>query len=568
MSGDIVKRGIIMRNKILLGVSVFNLLLYMAMQSIWSGIEGMLGVGWLQYLILGLLVATVMVLLFPVVTKTKKNWVWIPGALAIALFGALAYMFYLGIGSLHYILRSFIEYTLILFGVSFVLYLFFYFPKTRLWANGIFRITIMAFMIVVILVVGFLTNNVMISTHPTVFVVEDEYQIVWTTSIDSTGIVKIGDDTYVDTYSGSADSFTKVHKVSVPMSVLDSAGAYEIESTNYIYRGPYSGLAGRTVTESHTFRPVDLTDGIQIYTIADAHEYVGAASKTGTYFGDDLDLLVMDGDIASFLEEESDIKMIHKIAYNITQGSRPVVYARGNHEVKGEWADELYKYVGSKNESFYFTFNLSGIFGIVLDLGEDHPDDWWEFYGTAYFTEYRNEQTAFLNDILASGEYNDPSVLFRLVVCHMPITNVYSDTSDFGSGTYFLETIKNDWTDLLNDMDVDLLLSGHTHQLFQFLPGMPVGTDLYYNENYYDSTKSHGYMTDADFPAFTVSRRSDVQTPRVAENLFGKKLIGMATVIDLDSSTMRCFYTNSDLEIVDIIKPFSGESVTEFDLTF
>jgi len=555
-----------MRNRILFGVSLFTLVLYMSMQSIWSGIEGMFGVSWLQYVILGLILGATVVLFMPMVIKTKKNWVWIPGGLSIALGIAILYMLYLGIGSFHYIFRSFIEYVMILAGTTFVLYLFFYFPKTKLWADSVFRIVLISVMILILGAVSFFSGFVLISTHPTVFAVEDEYQIVWTTSIDATGLVKIGNDTYVDTYSGSADSFTTVHKVVVPMSVLDQAGEYEIISTNYLYRGPYSGLEGHTVTETYEFRPVDLSDGIQIYTIADAHEYVGAASKTGTYFGDSLDLLVMAGDIASFLEKESDIKIIHRIAYNITGGTRPVVYARGNHETKGEWADELYKYVGSVNESFYFTFNLSGIFGIVLDLGEDHPDDWWEYYDTAYFTEYRDMQTEFLNDVIAKDAYSDPGVVFKLVICHMPITNVYSDTSDFGSGIYFLETIKNLWTDLLNTIDIDLSLSGHTHQLMQFLPGMPVNETLYYDEAYYDTTKSHGYMTDADFPAFTVSRRSDVQTPYVKENLFGQKLIGMATTIDLANSEMHMLYTDSNLQVVDIVVPFTGESVTGFDL--
>ncbi|MBN2504557.1 MAG: metallophosphoesterase, partial [Bacilli bacterium] len=518
-----------MKTKIFLAVSLFNLVFYLAMESIWSGIEGMFGLSWLQYLFLFLLIVLFFVALILSAKNIEKKSTWIVGGLVFAFTIALSYMFYLGIGSLRYILRNFIIYS-VTFGLAlFVLYLFLGFPKTRLWHRRCFRLCFLSLVIGVIFIVGFFANYVMITNMPTVFVVEDEYQIVWTTSIEASGQVKVGDDIYSETYAGSIDSQTKVHKVIVPMAVLDANEGYEVISTNYLYRGPYSGLAGRTVRKSFAFRPVDLTDGLQFYTLADTHEYVHAGSETGTYYGDELDFLIMDGDISSFVDTVSDITIIHKIAYNITKGERPVIYARGNHEVKGLVANELYKYVGSKNEKFYFTFNLGGVFGIVLDLGEDHPDDWWEYYDTAYFTEYRNEQTAFLASVVADAKYLDPGVVFRLGICHMPIVNVYNHDSAYDEDDLYLDEIKNDWTELLNNINLDLMLSGHRHQLLQFLEDTPKLETLYYHDNYSLSSSPVGYMTDANFPTFLVSRRSDVQTPSINENLFGRKIIGLAT---------------------------------------
>jgi len=291
---------------------------------------------------------------------------------------------------------------------------------------------------------------------------------------------------------------------------------------------------------------------------------VDAGSKTGTYYGDDLDFLVLAGDISSFVDTISDIAIIHRIAYNITKGERPVVYARGNHEVKGLEANELHKYVGSKAERFYYTFTLGGVYGIVLDLGEDHPDDWWEYYDTAHFTDYRDEQTGFLETVLSSGAYNDPSIRFRLGICHMPIVNVYNHASAYDETDLFLDDIKNEWTTLLNGMGLDLMLSGHRHQLLQFLEDTPTQTTLFYHDNYSDSVQPVGYMTDANFPTFLISRRSDVQNPKVEENLFGRKIIGLATSVDFSTMMMDIRYTNSEKEQVTIVQPFSGESLTQF----
>lgn len=557
-----------MKNKLFLILAIFNLLLYLAMKSIWSGIEGMFGVSWLQYLLLGLLVVDALLALFLRVRKTQGALPWIVAGFAIVFLGGLGYMFYLGIGSLRYILRSFLILVAILMGILLIGFFLFRYPRTKLASSRGFRLTLMALICSGGLALLFLANVVFLSAKPVVYAVEDTYQIVWTTSIEATGVVTIGEDSYHDLSAGSQDSFTRIHKVEVPMAILNAAGRYEISSTHYIYRGPYSGLAGRTIKATYDFRPLDPDDGLQIYSLSDAHEYVGAASKSGTYFGEDLDLLVLAGDIASHLEMQADMELILTIAHNITLGSRPVVYARGNHEVKGDVANKLSQVTGSINDAFYYTFRLGPVFGIVLDLGEDHPDDWWEYYGTAHFDEYRIEQTAFLNQVLAEGDHQDPGIEFKLAICHIPITYVASHDGGTTEASLFLAEVKQEWTTLLNEIGVDLLISGHHHQLLQFLPDMTPFETLYFHENYQDSTDPKGYMTDADFPTFIVSRRSDTQDPKIKENLFGRKLIGLATEIDLEAKTMTLAYTNTLQEIVPIIRPFTGESVTLFALSF
>ena len=559
---------ITLKNKCFLILATFNLLFYLAMKSIWSGIEGIFGVSWLQYLLLGLLVVGALLALFLRLKNTQGALPWIVEGFALLLLGGLGYMFYLGIGSLRYILRSFLINMGLLAGVLLMGFFLFRYPKTKLASSRGFRNTLIALIGSGVLAFMFLANVVFLSAKPVVYAVEDTYQIVWTTSIDATGVVKVGEDSYPDLYQGSQDSFTRIHKVEVPMAVLDAAGKYEISSTNYIYRGPYSGLAGRTVKASYDFRPLDPDDGLQIYSLSDTHEYVSAATNCGTYFGDDLDLLVLAGDIASHLEMQSDMDLILTIAHNITLGKRPVVYARGNHEVKGDVANKLFQVTGSANDALYYTFCLGPVYGIVLDLGEDHPDDWWEYYGTAHFDEYRNEQTAFLNQVLAEKDFQDPGVEFILAICHMPITYVSSHDGGTTEASLFLGELQREWTGLLNEMGVDLLISGHHHQLFQFLPDMTPYETLIFHENYQSSTDPKGYMSDADFPTFIVSRRSDVQDPKVKENLFGRKLTGLATEIDLDSKTMTHVYTNTLQEIVPIIRPFTGESVTTFALSF
>ena len=123
------------------------------------------------------------------------------------------------------------------------------------------------------------------------------------------------------------------------------------------------------------------------------------------------------------VETEEDARLASELAHSITGGEIPVIYARGNHEIKGEQAENLYKYVGSRNQGFAYWVTLSDqVFGVVLDMGEDHEDDWWEYYGTAQFDLYRQEQTRMLEQLLAAGDYE--SYPYRMAICHIPIVHV------------------------------------------------------------------------------------------------------------------------------------------------
>ena len=540
-------------------LTVFNLLFYYAMRSFWSGIEGMFGIGWLAYLLFFVIIALVVTAILLRLLKCKnKILFWILFGLSLAITGGLGYMFYLGIGSLQYVIRTFCDGLLLTAIIYLIWFMIFVYPRTKFSKYKLIKVPLFLLVFILILIQIFDLRINYFTYNPVVYAVEDEYQIVWSTNARSTGVVTVGDNTYYDLYAGSERSQTKIHKVSVPMSVLDVAGSYTVTSTTVIYRGPYSGVKGRTLSKTIAFKPVDLSDGLKYYALSDTHEYAKAANKAGTYWQDELDFLLLIGDISSHLETSDDINLINEIAHNITGGQRPVIYARGNHEVKAHMADRLYRYVGSKNENFYYTFKLNGIYGIVMDLGEDHNDDWWEFYDLAHFDLYRAEQTAFLEELLLSGEYANPDIQYRMLVSHIPVSYVPGD---------FLKDFKEEWTILLNQFDLDIALSGHHHQLMPITTDIPANVELSFHGDYYhDTTTIRGYRTASNFDTFIISRRSDVQDINVPENLFGRKLTGLAVNADFGGGTQTICYTNTKSEKVDVVNPFTGAHFTELSI--
>ena len=417
-------------------------------------------------------------------------------AVIVVLFGAKDYM--------RFIMVHFWESAAITGCIAaFALLLFF--PVKNNWFSVAWKSILVAVVILVCVVLGYELRPCDFTYGAVVYAVEDEYQIVFSTSDSAVAWVEIGGECYYDLYAGSMRSADKVHKVTVPQGVLDEAKGYTVCAQQMIYRGPFGGYKGETIWRNYEFRPVDTSDGIQHVALSDVHEAVEAATAAATT-RTNTDFVVLVGDLISMVETEKDAQLANELAHGITGGEIPVIYARGNHEIKGEYGELLYKYVGSQNQEFYYWVTLGeDIFAVVLDIGEDHEDDWWEYYGTAQFEQYRAAQTEMLEEILASGK-QEP-YRYRMAICHIPVNYV-------GSKGYF-EEFCNSTTALLNDMDVDIALSGHKHVMWPMLPGQTEPhAELTYSKGYkgVEGKTDGGYLTDHNFPAFLVGRRSNSLT--------------------------------------------------------
>ena len=394
-----------------------------------------------------------------------------------------------------------------------------------------------------------------------VYAVEDEYQIVFSTNHSATAWVEVGGEKYYDLFAGSMKSKDTVHKIIVPQEKLDAAKGYTIHAEKMIYRGPFGGFKGKEISKSYNFRPVNSADGLVYYTITDAHHARRGAVDAATSV-ENLDFIVILGDTVGMVEYEQNVLLTNQIAYEVTKGEIPVVYARGNHEIKGDYAEDLHKYVGSKNGNFYYWFKLSDVFGITLDLGEDHDDGWWEYYDTDRFTLYHNEQTEFLKELVETKPYENYN--YTLVACHIPIQFVNSRKDHV--------EVKATWTELLNEIQPDLAVYGHQHDLYPFFDGQDTMYNddgkLVYNSQFKGETgKTYGgYLTDYEFNGFIAGRRGREQDDEIG-SINRTDYVGFAVSVDLKNNTQKCWYVNSDGEAVSVYNPFvEGAAQNEFVL--
>ncbi len=351
---------------------------------------------------------------------------------------------------------------------------------------------------------------IMLKTAPAVFAVNKEYQIMVPVASPSLMWVKVGDSEYYDECNGIMRSITEVHRISVPMDVLDKAGKYTVCEREIIERKPYFPTSKETVFYEYNFRPVKTDGEVRAYHIADAHNHIDEPIKAAKAFGD-IDFLIMNGDIPDHSGETANFNTIYEIADKVTGGEIPIVFSRGNHDLRGFYAEKMAEYTPSENLNTYYTFTLGSIWGIILDCGEDKPDSHEEYGGTVACHCFRNRQTEFIKRVIENrkNEYENKDIKTRLVISHNPFTYLQEPPFDIE------REIFSEWARLLKEnVKPDLMISGHLHGVFIKNPGedmdhlgqpcpLVVGSDI--KDNYFvgagfifNGEKTKVEITDSD----------------------------------------------------------------------
>ncbi len=289
------------------------------------------------------------------------------------------------------------------------------------------------------------------TTHPTVFIVEDTYQIAFATNATGYGWVEIDGVEYKDSQNGLLRWNSKYHKITVPQEALNTARSYKICFRSLSDRPSYDPVPGSAVSRTYPFDPIPEDQDPVFFCSSDQHGTNTNCLKISQSRA--FDVYVFGGDYISTLTDDSGVKLLLDMTGSVTQGRKPTIYTRGNHEIRGSNCEDISLVSGySEKTGPYYTVKLPGIFGIVLDAGEDKVDSHSEYGGTVQFATYREEQTRWLREVVKSREWEKYPI--RMVFAHVPFTFYASDT--------FEETY-TEWADLCDQMGISLLVCGHKH---------------------------------------------------------------------------------------------------------
>lgn len=295
-----------------------------------------------------------------------------------------------------------------------------------------------------------------LACYPTVFVVENRYEILVFAKENGIIAIKVGNEIFFEENNGALSSEKRFAKISVPQTVLDACKNYTVLYRKTVDRKIYYPIFESELCESFDFCPLEKTEDIKVYHIADVHRAFGSAERAAGFFGNDTDLFVVNGDISEF-RSESDYLDAAGFTGRISKGKIPVVLARGNHDARGKQADRFTDYFPGNGKKSYYEFDAGVLHGLVLDCGEDKRDAHKEYNGVNAFEAFRKSETEFLTHLQPTeGKIN-------FAICHIcPIfpTENAGDCFDIERETYKC------WNANLKRINVRFMLSGHLHKQF------------------------------------------------------------------------------------------------------
>lgn len=334
------------------------------------------------------------------------------------------------------------------------------------------------------------------AAFPAVYTTENVYQIFIPVREASVMWATVEGQRFDDARGGVLRSGTLCHKVTVPMELLDRAGEYTLHWRRIPERKPYFTEAGDEETVTFCFRPVPETGNLRLCHLSDTHGLlhpavhaaeIAATEETDKAVGekagvttrepsvrtpvpDGFDLILFTGDVHNHNGGETEYHALPRLVSELAHGEIPIVYARGNHDTRGAFAEHLPEIAPTVGGAYYYTFRLGGLWGLVLDCGEDKPDNHPEYGFVNDFALYREAESAFLRRLTeksgnlpgsretASLSPDAPDIRWRLVISHVPFPFPKEPPFDIERGRYA------DWCRMIGKgIRPDLMVSGHLH---------------------------------------------------------------------------------------------------------
>lgn len=279
--------------------------------------------------------------------------------------------------------------------------------------------------------------------------------VVWMTDTPSHAKLRLGDGDSVREIEPQVDGLVPVgqrHVVTVTGLAPGKRYTYEAIATRVVKLKPYwpdKGLSTSSqAAEFTTFDPRQ--SSIAFSVVADTHEdtaRIGRLMKMVDW--PHTDALLHLGDAFHWLDSEEQLwgKWLRPTLAALGPG-KPLLFARGNHELRGPFARQLAGYVPAPEGRYYYARAMGPVQLLVLDTAEDKPDDTNVYAQLNRTIPYRAEELAWLKEQAAGQRF--AKVPFRVVAMHQ---------GDWG----WLPDNGAAWTALANQAGIDLVIAGHEH---------------------------------------------------------------------------------------------------------
>ncbi|MGL5317729.1 MAG: metallophosphoesterase [Bacteroidales bacterium] len=256
---------------------------------------------------------------------------------------------------------------------------------------------------------------------------------------------------------GQSFCYNTIHHVRLKALTPGKKYYYRVASREITLYAAYKKEFGEPVySDIYPYNPVPVENhDFNAVVFNDLHKNEKTLARLADQIDlNQLDLIFFNGDcIDDPKDEDSVLKFMNFVHDKLNASSVPVIYIRGNHEIRNAYSiqlRDLIDYIGG--ETSYGAFSFGGTRFVMLDCGEDKPDDHWVYYGLNSFESFRNEQTEFLREELRSKAHK--RAMNRVLIHHIPI---------YGYETEY-EPCRELWSPLLQKSKFDIALNAHTHE--------------------------------------------------------------------------------------------------------
>jgi hypothetical protein len=238
--------------------------------------------------------------------------------------------------------------------------------------------------------------------------------------------------------------------------------------TRYWWRVVNAPLQGGPpeLSAVHSFKTLDSSCSTTNFAVwSDTHDHADTISRLQQLTNaDPPDFLVWNGDLSNNVETPEAIPGLYVCPgkTDLSAGP-PVLLTRGNHDVRGLWANRVSEYVDFPAGRSFYAFRSGPLAAVILDTGEDKPDRHPTFRGMAAFEPLIEEQARWLAQIIQLPAFK--SAPYRLAFCHIPLRLKVEGPLDYDQGGYDLYSRRGReaWHGALVQWGAQAILSGHLH---------------------------------------------------------------------------------------------------------
>lgn len=304
---------------------------------------------------------------------------------------------------------------------------------------------------------------------------ETEVTIVWESDVPSVGWVELAPNDgshfysierprHYDTTNG-VKNVSQLHAIKIVGLNPGTVYRYRVYSQEVLsHKGIKVKYGDVVATNVYSKKPLDFVTNdaskknISFLMINDIHgrsNVLKELLEISDY--KEKDIVFFNGDMVSeFKDRDSLFSGFMQDATTMFAAEKPMYYARGNHETRGEFATSFQKYFSPKESNLYYIFRHGPVCFIVLDTGEDKPDSDIEYSGITDYDNYRTQQSEWIatlhnNEIVQNSKY-------KVVIAHIP--PLVSKDNWHGQIELLEKVVPQ-----LNKLGIDIMFCGHLHKI-------------------------------------------------------------------------------------------------------